>query len=145
VPSDVFDWLTATFGGAHGCTNENNNSASSKSECDYMNDGNGNNTQDGAVEAGTSHLSAVGDTFTSGDGASATVAADASSACQQQATKKASPQREQHPRGPLGLTPAGFLKAYAYMYTTSGGDPSTVWRDLRFLGYDVRPNRYEKE
>jgi len=34
-----------------------------------------------------------------------------------------------------GLTRRGFRAAYMYMYKDSGGDASSVWRDLGFMGY----------
>jgi len=127
VPTDVFEWLTTTFGGARGRTGEvdsDDESVCRDSECD----GNGGDDAEGA-NAGT--------------GADFEAAHSSSAGSRNPSSRRETNNFQTQPRqkGPLGLTPDGFLKAYAYMYTSSGGDPSTVWRDLRFLGYDVRPNR----
>jgi hypothetical protein len=104
MPPDVFDWLTATFGGARG----RSSGSDSDSEEEIAEGG------DNAVQSGDTDNDPI------------------ISRHQSRVAKE--------PR-PVGLTPEGFLAAYLYMYASSGGDPTTVWRDLGFLGYDVRPGR----
>lgn len=123
MPPEVFGWLTTSFGAARGCTNDHSGSGSDSSEEEGV-DGDKVKEDGDAADCCTEFAE-------SGD-----LGHGRTRSSRPRSRPAAKPER------PVGLTRAGFLAAYLYMYTSSGGDPATIWRDLGFLGYDVRPGRY---